>query len=112
MEKKQPIIELKHIKKCYTKDVPVIYDFNLTINEGEFVTFLGPSGCGKTTILRMLAGFETPTSGEILFNGKDISELPPNERKFNTVFQKYNHPKLLHPQVPQLPILQKFQHTY
>ena len=50
MEKKQPIIELKHIKKCYTKDVPVIYDFNLTINEGEFVTFLGPSGCGKTTI--------------------------------------------------------------
>ena len=89
MEKKQPIIELKHIKKCYTKDVPVIYDFNLTINEGEFVTFLGPSGCGKTTILRMLAGFETPTSGEILFNGKDISALPPNERKFNTVFQKY-----------------------
>ena len=89
MEKKQPIIELKHIKKCYAKDVPVIYDFNLTINEGEFVTFLGPSGCGKTTILRMLAGFETPTSGEILFNGEDISDLPPNERKFNTVFQKY-----------------------
>lgn len=89
MEKKQPIIELKHIKKCYAKDVPVIYDFNLTINEGEFVTFLGPSGCGKTTILRMLAGFETPTSGEILFHGKDISALPPNERKFNTVFQKY-----------------------
>lgn len=86
---KQPIIELKHIKKCYAKDVPVIYDFNLTINEGEFVTFLGPSGCGKTTILRMLAGFETPTSGEILFNGEDISDLPPNERKLNTVFQKY-----------------------
>ena len=98
MEKKQPIIELKHIKKCYTKDVPVIYDFNLTINEGEFVTFLGPSGCGKTTILRMLAGFETPTSGEILFNGKDISELPPNERKFNTVFQKY---ALFHHKHPQ-----------
>ena len=68
MEKKQPIIELKHIKKCYTKDVPVIYDFNLTINEGEFVTFLGPSGCGKTTILRMLAGFETPfTALELLW---------------------------------------------
>ena len=48
IENKQPIIELKHIKKCYTKDVPVVYDFNLTINEGEFVTFLGPSGCGKT----------------------------------------------------------------
>ena len=55
MNKKQPIIELKHIKKCYTNNVPVIYDFNLTINEGEFVTFLGPSGCGKTTILRMFA---------------------------------------------------------
>lgn len=89
MNKKQPIVQLKHIKKCYTKDVPVIYDFNLTINEGEFVTFLGPSGCGKTTILRMLAGFEKPSDGQILFEGKDISDLAPNERKFNTVFQKY-----------------------
>lgn len=89
MNKKRPIIQLKHIKKCYTKDVPVIYDFNLTVNEGEFVTFLGPSGCGKTTILRMLAGFEKPSDGQILFEGKDISDLAPNERKFNTVFQKY-----------------------
>ena len=87
MNKKQAIIQLKHIKKCYTKDVPVIYDFNLTINEGEFVTFLGPSGCGKTTILRMLAGFEKPSGGQILFEGKDISDLAPNERKFNTVFK-------------------------
>ena len=54
MNKKQPIIELKHIKKCYTNNVPVIYDFNLTINEGEFVTFLGPSGCGKSTFLKTL----------------------------------------------------------
>lgn len=89
MDKKQPIIELKHIKKSYIKGIPVVYDFNLTINEGEFVTFLGPSGCGKTTILRMLAGFEKPSSGQIFFNGTDISDLSPNERKINTVFQKY-----------------------
>lgn len=89
MENKSTIIELKHIKKCYNKNIPVIYDFNLKINEGEFVTFLGPSGCGKTTILRMIAGFEKPTSGNILFQGKDISDMPPNERKINTVFQRY-----------------------
>ena len=72
MEKKQPIIELKHIKKCYTKDVPVIYDFNLTINEGEFVTFLGPSGCGKTTTLKMVNGLITPDQGDILVHGENI----------------------------------------
>ena len=66
-----------------------LHNLTFDVREGEFLSILGPSGCGKTTILRMLAGFETPTSGEILFNGKDISELPPNERKFNTVFQKY-----------------------
>ncbi len=89
MEKNKTIIELKHIKKCYNKNIPVIYDFNLKINEGEFVTFLGPSGCGKTTILRMLAGFEKPTEGHILFEGEDISSMPPYERKINTVFQRY-----------------------
>ena len=52
------IIELRHVKKCYEKDTPVIKDFSLTIKKGEFVTFLGPSGCGKTTILRMIGGFE------------------------------------------------------
>ena len=81
MENKSTIIELKHIKKCYNKNIPVIYDFNLKINEGEFVTFLGPSGCGKTTILRMIAGFEKPTSGNILFQGKDISDMPPMREK-------------------------------
>lgn len=89
MEKKQPIIQLKHIKKSYIKGVPVVYDFNLIVNEGEFVTFLGPSGCGKTTILRMLAGFEKPSEGDILFRDISITALPPNERKINTVFQKY-----------------------
>lgn len=88
-KKEENIIELRNIKKSYDKDVPVIDDFNLEIQKGEFVTFLGPSGCGKTTILRMIGGFEFPTSGEILLNGQDISKLPPNKRPVNTVFQKY-----------------------
>lgn len=83
------IIELRHVKKCYEKDTPVIKDFSLTIKKGEFVTFLGPFGCGKTTILRMIGGFEQPTGGEILLHGKDISKLPPAKRPINTVFQKY-----------------------
>lgn len=83
------IIELKHIRKCYVKDIPIIEDYNLKIEKGEFVTLLGPSGCGKTTILRMIGGFEQPTSGQILLNGTDISNLAPNERPINTVFQKY-----------------------
>ena len=63
MENTENIIELRHLKKCYEPDKPVIEDFNLTVKKGEFVTFLGPSGCGKTTILRMIAGFEEPTEG-------------------------------------------------
>lgn len=83
------IIELKHVKKTYDGKTYVIEDFNLDIKEGEFVTFLGPSGCGKTTILRMIGGFDTQTSGEIFLQGEDISVLPPNKRPINTVFQKY-----------------------
>ncbi|MCC2256216.1 ABC transporter ATP-binding protein [Ruminococcus sp. CLA-AA-H200] len=82
------IIELKNIKKCFD-DTVVVEDFNLTVRKGEFVTFLGPSGCGKTTTLRMIAGFEFPTEGQILLNGKDISHIPPNLRPINTVFQRY-----------------------
>lgn len=89
MERNENLIELKHIKKKYDEDTVVIEDFNLEVKKGEFVTFLGPSGCGKTTILRMIGGFELPTSGEILLNGEDISVLPPNKRPINTVFQKY-----------------------
>ncbi|HIX08273.1 MAG TPA: ABC transporter ATP-binding protein, partial [Candidatus Borkfalkia faecipullorum] len=59
------------------------------VRKGEFITFLGPSGCGKTTTLRMIAGFDIPTSGKILLNGKDITNLPPNKRPVNTVFQRY-----------------------
>ena len=83
------LIELKHIKKVFEDGVTVIEDLSLEVKKGEFVTLLGPSGCGKTTILRMIGGFEKPTSGELLLNGRDISSLPPNERPINTVFQKY-----------------------
>ena len=85
----ESIIELKNIKKCYDDNFVAVEDFNLDIKKGEFVTFLGPSGCGKTTTLRMIAGFEIPTEGEILLNGEDISKLPPNKRPINTVFQRY-----------------------
>ena len=88
MEKNNNIIELRNIKKVFD-DTAVVEDFNLTVKRGEFVTFLGPSGCGKTTTLRMIAGFEFPTEGEILLNGEDISRLPPNLRPINTVFQRY-----------------------
>ena len=83
------IIELKHISKVYEDGFEAVSDFNLEVKKGEFVTFLGPSGCGKTTTLRMIAGFEIPTEGEILLNGKNIAELPPNKRPINTVFQRY-----------------------
>ncbi|MBN7772613.1 ABC transporter ATP-binding protein [Clostridium aminobutyricum] len=82
------IIEIKGIKKSYD-GFAAVEDFNLEVKKGEFVTFLGPSGCGKTTTLRMIAGFELPTEGHILLNGKDISVLPPNKRPINTVFQRY-----------------------
>ncbi len=83
------IIELKHISRTFEDGFAAVSDFNLEVKRGEFVTFLGPSGCGKTTTLRMIAGFDMPTEGDILLNGKDISKLPPNERPINTVFQRY-----------------------
>ncbi len=88
MEEKN-IIELKNITKTYEDGFTAVGDFNLEVKRGEFVTFLGPSGCGKTTTLRMIAGFDLPSSGEILLNGKDISNIPPYERPINTVFQRY-----------------------
>ena len=89
MENNENIIELKHITRSFEDGFSAVSDFNLEVKRGEFVTFLGPSGCGKTTTLRMIAGFDKPTSGEILLNGKDISQLPPNLRPINTVFQRY-----------------------
>ena len=77
-----------HIAKSYDDNV-ILDDLNLYIRENEFITLLGPSGCGKTTTLRIIGGFETPDKGQVLFDGKDITALPPNERDLNTVFQKY-----------------------
>jgi putative spermidine/putrescine transport system ATP-binding protein len=81
-------LELTHIHKSFTNFVAV-EDFNLTVKQGEFVSFLGPSGCGKTTTLRMVAGFEIPTSGKITINGKDLTYVPPNQRNVGMVFQSY-----------------------
>lgn len=90
MEKvSENILEFKHLSRTFADGFTVVDDFNLSIKRGEFVTFLGPSGCGKTTTLRMLAGFDAPTGGEILLNGEDITRLPANERPINTVFQRY-----------------------
>ena len=82
------IIEVRKVNKVFD-GIPAVKEVSLSIKRGEFVTFLGPSGCGKTTLLRMIAGFEKPTSGEIFFDGKDITDIPPHKRPINTVFQKY-----------------------
>ena len=87
-EKNNHIIELVDVCKQFD-GVTIVENINFYVRKGEFITFLGPSGCGKTTTLRMIAGFEMPTSGKILLNGEDISHLPPNKRPVNTVFQKY-----------------------
>ena len=87
-DKNNHIIELVDVCKEFD-GVTIVENINFYVRKGEFITFLGPSGCGKTTTLRMIAGFEMPTSGKILFNGEDISHLPPNKRPVNTVFQKY-----------------------
>ena len=90
MESKDTIIELRGISKVFEDDgFKAVDNFNLEVKRGEFVTFLGPSGCGKTTTLRMIAGFDVPTEGDILLNGKSIIGLPPYERPINTVFQRY-----------------------
>ena len=82
-------LELTGIQKRFPGGVVAVQDFNLSTARGEFVSFLGPSGCGKTTTLRMIAGFETPTSGTILLDGEDITNRPPNRRNVGMVFQSY-----------------------
>ena len=86
MEKK--IIELKNISKNF-EDQQVLKGIDLNIYENEFLTLLGPSGCGKTTLLRIIRGIEEPSNGQLIFDGKDISKVPPYKREVNTVFQKY-----------------------
>ena len=82
------LIDIVNISKAFDENV-VLDELNLYIRENEFLTLLGPSGCGKTTLLRNLGGFETPDSGKIIFDGQDITNLAPNKRQLNTVFQKY-----------------------
>ena len=82
------MLALRNLVKFYN-DQPAVNGVSLEIKEGEFFSLLGPSGCGKTTLLRMLGGFESPSSGEILFKGKRIDPLPPHQRNFNMVFQRY-----------------------
>ncbi|MCI8484726.1 MAG: ABC transporter ATP-binding protein [Lachnospiraceae bacterium] len=82
------LIDLQHITKSFDGQT-VLDDLNLYIRENEFLTLLGPSGCGKTTTLRIIGGFETPDQGHVIFDGKDITALSPNQRQLNTVFQKY-----------------------
>ena len=86
------MLEIRNLTKTFghgSVAVKALHEVNLSITEGEFFTLLGPSGCGKTTLLRMMAGFEPPTGGQILLDGKDIAHLPPNKRPVNTVFQNY-----------------------
>jgi len=89
-------VELRDVSKTYSskrgnkaEEVNAIHGMNLTIPPGKFFTLLGPSGCGKTTTLRMIAGFEVPTSGEVFIQGKPMKDIPPNKRPVNTVFQNY-----------------------
>lgn len=81
-------LEINDVRKLYGSSVAVD-TFNLKIERGEFISFLGPSGCGKTTTLRMVAGFERPSSGQIVINGNDVTQTPPNRRNVGMVFQSY-----------------------
>ncbi len=85
---KKELIHLLDISKSFDGEL-VLDELNLSIHENEFLTLLGPSGCGKTTTLRILGGFVSPDRGRVVFDGQDITSLPPNKRQLNTVFQKY-----------------------
>ena len=82
----QPLIDLQHISKSFDGEM-VLDDLNLSIKENSFVTLLGPSGCGKSTTLRIIGGFTPPDKGNVIFDGQDITKLPPNKRQLNTVFR-------------------------
>src|SRR5262245_5435726 len=83
-----PVVSIEHVSKRFG-DYVAVHEAHFDIGQGEFFSMLGPSGCGKTTTLRMIAGFEQPTTGKILLEGKDVSRVPPYRRNVNTVFQHY-----------------------
>ncbi|MGB6086128.1 ABC transporter ATP-binding protein [Parvibaculum sp.] len=84
-----PIIQIKNVSKIFGGNVKAVDNVDLEVRRGEFFALLGPSGCGKTTLLRMLAGFEVPTHGSIIVDGQEMSNVPPNKRPINMVFQSY-----------------------
>lgn len=84
----EPLLSFKNVTKGYD-DVTILDNMDLEIESGHFYTLLGPSGCGKTTILKLIAGFEQPDNGDIIYLNKSIGKLPANKRKVNTVFQDY-----------------------
>ncbi|MBP7294380.1 MAG: ATP-binding cassette domain-containing protein, partial [Bacteroides sp.] len=88
MQEEDFIIEIRNVSKFFGEKT-ALECINLSVRKGEFVTILGPSGCGKTTLLRLLAGFQTVSEGEIRIAGKEITQTPPHKRPVNTVFQKY-----------------------
>ena len=84
----EPFLSIRQVRKSFGQTT-VVQEFNLDIDQGEFVSFLGPSGCGKTTMLRIVAGFETPSAGSVHIGGKDVTDLKPNQRNIGMVFQAY-----------------------
>ena len=82
-------VEVRNVTKAFSEEMIAVNDVSFAITKGEFFSLLGPSGCGKTTLLRMIAGFETPTAGAILLNGEDITHVPAYKRDVNMVFQHY-----------------------
>ncbi len=82
-------LEIKNVSKLFGKNTVAVENFNLDVEKGELVSFLGPSGCGKTTTLRIVAGFETPTTGQVIIDGRDVTNVPPNQRNVGMVFQAY-----------------------
>ncbi|MGN1341121.1 MAG: ABC transporter ATP-binding protein [Oscillospiraceae bacterium] len=82
-------LKLQHIEKIYDNKVHAVYDFNLDVKDGEFIVLVGPSGCGKSTTLRMVAGLEDITKGNLIIDGKDVTKMPPKDRDISMVFQDY-----------------------